>query len=183
RLVFDRDTRKPKGYGFCASACRNRETAASAVRNLKNTDVGGRPLRIHLVDSDPFVEGKTTVREELRVMDGGALGPSEPRSQWRTENRRSEQSEGIRSDILAAAPPGKPLEPGKRAQEAITFAIAQGMTESQLIEAIAQMKAFVITHPRDAQQLLSHHPQLAYAVVIGLITSNIIPPYMLTQML
>ncbi|KAJ7669183.1 hypothetical protein DFH06DRAFT_1180239 [Mycena polygramma] len=173
RLVFDRDTSKPKGYGFCEFA--DHETAASAVRNLNNTDVGGRPLRIDLADSDPFLEGKTTVRGEL--MDGGGPGPSEPRSHWRIENRRSEGS-----DILAAAPPGKPLEPGKGAQEAITFAIAQGMTESQLIEVIAQMKAFVITRPRDAQQLLSHHPQLAYAVLMGLITSNIIPPYMLTRM-
>ncbi|KAJ7653315.1 hypothetical protein DFH06DRAFT_1205290 [Mycena polygramma] len=174
RLVFDRDTGKPKGYGFCEFA--DHETAASAVRNLNNTDVGGRPLRIDLADSDPFLEGKTTVRGEL--MDGGAPGPSEPRSQWRLENRGSEGS-----DILAAAPPGKPLEPGKGAQEAITFAIAQGMTESQLIEVLAQMKAFVITRPRDAQQLLSHHPQLAYAVFMGLITSNIIPPDILTRML
>jgi cleavage stimulation factor subunit 2 len=37
----------------------------SAVRNLHNTDVGGRPLRIDLADSDPFLEGKTTVRGEI----------------------------------------------------------------------------------------------------------------------
>jgi hypothetical protein len=55
------------------------ETAASAVRNLNNTDVGGCPLRIDLADSDPFLEGKTTVRGEL--LDGGFPGPSEPRSQ------------------------------------------------------------------------------------------------------
>ena len=43
----------------------------SAVRNLNNTDVGGRPLRIDLADSDPFLEGKTTVRGEL--IDGGVV--------------------------------------------------------------------------------------------------------------
>lgn len=41
------------------------ETAQSAVRNLNNVDCGGRPLRIDLADSDPFLEGKTTVRGEL----------------------------------------------------------------------------------------------------------------------
>ncbi|KAJ6588366.1 hypothetical protein B0H19DRAFT_1098954 [Mycena capillaripes] len=174
RLVFDRDTGKPKGYGFCEFA--DHETAASAVRNLNNTDVGGRPLRIDLADSDPFLEGKTTVRGEL--MDGGAPGPSEPRSQWRTENRGPEGSE-----ILTAVPPGKALNPGERAQEAITYAIAQGMSESQLIEVLAQMKAFVITHPNQARQFLSHHPQVAYAVFMGLITSNIIPSDVLTRML
>lgn len=41
------------------------ETAQSAVRNLNNVDCGGRPLRIDLADSDPFLEGKTTMRGEL----------------------------------------------------------------------------------------------------------------------
>ncbi|KAF7366686.1 Protein related to Cleavage stimulation factor [Mycena sanguinolenta] len=146
RLVFDRDTGKPKGYGFCEFA--DHETAASAVRNLNNTDVGGRPLRIDLADSDPF---------------------SRRQDNW--------------SEILAAVPPGKPLPPGERATEAITHAIAQNMTESQLIEVIAQMKAFVITHPKQAQQFLSNHPQVAYAVFMGLITSNIIARDVLNRML
>ncbi|KAJ7253070.1 hypothetical protein B0H12DRAFT_603148 [Mycena haematopus] len=174
RLVFDRDTGKPKGYGFCEFA--DHETAASAVRNLNNTDVGGRPLRIDLADSDPFLEGKTTVRGEL--MDAGGPGPTERGSQWRSENRGPEGSE-----ILATIPPGKPLAPGERAQEAITHAIAQGMSESQLIEVLAQMKAFVITHPKQAHKFLSNHPQVAYAVFMGLITSNIIPSDVLTRML
>ncbi|KAJ7852280.1 hypothetical protein B0H13DRAFT_2084042, partial [Mycena leptocephala] len=175
RLVFDRDTGKPKGYGFCEFA--DHETAASAVRNLNNTDVGGRPLRIDLADSDPFLEGKTTVRGEL--MDGGAPGPSEPRSQWRTtENRGPEGSE-----ILATIPPGKPLGPGEQSQAAITEAVGQGMTESQLIEVLAQMKAFVITHPKHAHAFLSNHPQVAYAVFMGLFTSNIIPSDVLNRML
>ncbi|KAK7042418.1 hypothetical protein R3P38DRAFT_2693094 [Favolaschia claudopus] len=172
RLVFDRDTGKPKGYGFCEFA--DHETAASAVRNLNNTDVGGRPLRIDLADSDPFLEGKTTVRGEL--LDAGTPGPAERSGRY--ENRGSEGSE-----ILATIPPGKPLAPGERAQDAISHAIAQGMSESQLIEVIAQMKAFVITHPRQAHQFLSHHPQVAYAVFMGLITSNIIPSDVLQRML
>ncbi|KAJ6463892.1 hypothetical protein C8R45DRAFT_1024518 [Mycena sanguinolenta] len=174
RLVFDRDTGKPKGYGFCEFA--DHETAASAVRNLNNTDVGGRPLRIDLADSDPFLEGKTTVRGEL--MDAGGPGPTERGSHWRNENRGPDGG-----DILATIPPGKPLPPGERATEAITHAIAQNMTESQLIEVIAQMKAFVITHPKQAHQFLSNHPQVAYAVFMGLITSNIIARDVLNRML
>ena len=45
------------------------DTAMSAVRNLNGQEIGGRPLRIDLADSDPFLEGKTTVRGEL--LDGG----------------------------------------------------------------------------------------------------------------
>lgn len=51
RLVFDRDTGKPKGYGFCEF--HDPETAASAVRNLNDVDVGGRSLRIDWADVDP----------------------------------------------------------------------------------------------------------------------------------
>lgn len=46
-------------------ATQDHETAQSAVRNLNNVDCGGRPLRIDLADSDPFLEGKTTMRGEL----------------------------------------------------------------------------------------------------------------------
>lgn len=111
RLVFDRETGKPRGYGFCEFAgvatillyyfiplpCSihtlftppsmpyhhnydiirsmlytvDHETAQSAVRNLNNVDCGGRPLRIDLADSDPFLEGKTTMRGELIDTNGG----------------------------------------------------------------------------------------------------------------
>ena len=50
RLVFDRETGKPKGYGFCSY--QDHETAASAVRNLNNYDVGGRQLRIDFAEQD-----------------------------------------------------------------------------------------------------------------------------------
>ncbi|KAJ7202738.1 hinge domain of cleavage stimulation factor subunit 2-domain-containing protein [Mycena rebaudengoi] len=142
RLVYDRDTGKPKGYGFCEFAA----------------------------DSDPFLE-------EGELVDGGVPGPTEPRTQWRTgsvnENR----------DILASVSAGTPLEPGVSAQEAITQTLASGMSESQLIEVLAQMKAFVITRPEQARQVLQAHPQLGYAIFMGLITSKIIPAEVLQRML
>ncbi|CAH1798142.1 unnamed protein product, partial [Owenia fusiformis] len=44
RLVYDRETGKPKGYGFCEYE--DVETAQSAMRNLNNFDLSGRPLRV-----------------------------------------------------------------------------------------------------------------------------------------
>lgn len=44
RLVYDRETGKPKGYGFCEY--QDVETAQSAMRNLNNYDFNGRPLRV-----------------------------------------------------------------------------------------------------------------------------------------
>ena len=44
RLVFDRDSGKPKGYGFCEY--KDQETALSAMRNLNNYEIAGRNLRV-----------------------------------------------------------------------------------------------------------------------------------------
>ncbi|PPQ75597.1 LOW QUALITY PROTEIN: hypothetical protein CVT26_001658 [Gymnopilus dilepis] len=121
RLVFDRDTAKPKGYGFCEFS--NHETALSAVRNLNSTEVGGRPLRIDLADPDPFLEGKTTVRGQ--IMDG-ARGPG---------GARSNDPEAF----LANAPPGIPVPKGSTALDSITQTLAT-MPPNQIMEVLAQMK-------------------------------------------
>ena len=42
--MYDRETGKPKGYGFCEY--QDVETAQSAMRNLNNHDFNGRPLRV-----------------------------------------------------------------------------------------------------------------------------------------
>ncbi|EPQ51913.1 hypothetical protein GLOTRDRAFT_5423, partial [Gloeophyllum trabeum ATCC 11539] len=138
RLVFDRETGKPRGYGFCEFT--DHETAMSAVRNLNNIDVGGRPLRIDLADSDPFLEGKTTVRDP--------------------------------NAFLAAIPPGVPVPPGKTPPDVISQVLAE-MPPSQVIEVLAQMKAFVITHPEQARKLLMAHPQLGYALFQAMIMHKI----------
>ena len=44
RLVYDRETGKPKGYGFCEYL--DTETSQCAMRNLNNHDFNGRPLRV-----------------------------------------------------------------------------------------------------------------------------------------
>ena len=50
RIVFDRETGKPKGYGFCEYL--DAETASSAIRNLNNYDIGGRQLRVDYAEND-----------------------------------------------------------------------------------------------------------------------------------
>lgn len=44
RIVYDRETGKPKGYGFCEF--RDQETAHSAMRNLNGFEIAGRTLRV-----------------------------------------------------------------------------------------------------------------------------------------
>ncbi|KAG1861207.1 hinge domain of cleavage stimulation factor subunit 2-domain-containing protein [Suillus subalutaceus] len=185
RLVFDRETGKPRGYGFCEFA--DHETAASAVRNLNNADVGGRPLRIDLADSDPFLEGKTTVRGEL--LDG-----SDPRGRWRDhrehqdrdrdrfDNPRDQPKSQESNSFLSSLPPGVPIVPGSTALDTISQTLAT-MSPAQLVEVLAQMKAFVITHPDQARALLVAHPQYAYALFQALLLNKIVDQSVLQRML
>ena len=42
--MYDRETGKPKGYGFCEY--KDQETALSAMRNLNGFEIAGRTLRV-----------------------------------------------------------------------------------------------------------------------------------------
>ena len=48
RLVTDRESGKPKGYGFCEYA--DGTTALSAMRNLNGYECGGRNIRVDFAD-------------------------------------------------------------------------------------------------------------------------------------
>ncbi|KAH8101744.1 hypothetical protein BXZ70DRAFT_906328 [Cristinia sonorae] len=189
RLVFDRDTGKPKGYGFCEFA--DHDTAQSAVRNLNGQEIGGRPLRIDLADSDPFLEGKTTIRGEL--VDAG-----ETRSQWRERERdfgggrgggggggggaRHTSTKGDPNAFLAKVPRGVPVPPGSTSLDTISTVLARE-DPPKILEVLAQMKAFVITHPELAKALLVAHPQLGYALFQALLLNKIVDPTVLNRML
>ncbi|KAJ7842112.1 hypothetical protein B0H14DRAFT_2586516 [Mycena olivaceomarginata] len=132
--------------------------------------------------SSAFVEAKAKPgpirRSENEVLPTGTGDLTRPQSQLGTD--RAGQSHGCK--ILDAVPPGTPLPVGDTAESVITEAVG-AMSLSDLIEVLAQMKAFVITYPKAARQLLVDHPQIAYAVFMGLIISNVIPFDILTRMM
>ncbi|KAK4362489.1 hypothetical protein RND71_017730 [Anisodus tanguticus] len=55
RLVIDRETGKPKGYGFCEY--KDEETALSARRNLQGYEINGRQLRVDFAENDKKSDG------------------------------------------------------------------------------------------------------------------------------
>jgi len=133
-------------------------------------------LRIDLADSDPFLEGKTTVRGEL--IDSGE-------TRWRERERDFDRNPPRTQDpnsFLSSLPPGVPIPPGSTSLDTISQNLAT-MNPSQLMEVLAQMKAFVITHPEQAKALLVAHPQLAYALFQALLLNNIVDPAILQRML
>lgn len=70
RLVYDRETGKPKGYGFCEY--QDQETALSAMRNLNGREFSGRALR---VDNAASEKNKEELKSELGFWDV-MLGPA-----------------------------------------------------------------------------------------------------------
>lgn len=74
RLVYDRETGKPKGYGFCEY--QDQETALSAMRNLNGREFSGRALR---VDNAASEKNKEELKSESEFCGGGCtdvvLGP------------------------------------------------------------------------------------------------------------
>jgi len=134
------------------------ETAMSAVRNLNGTDVKGRPLRIDLADSDPFLEGKTTNRGEL----DDTSGQSKPRD----------------SGGIGTVPPGVPVPPGSTALDVISNVIAT-MQPQQLMDIMGHMKNFVHNSPEQARNLLQSQPQLSYALFQAMLMNQIVDPSVL----
>jgi len=180
RLVFDRETGKPRGYGFCEFA--DHETAQSAVRNLNNVDCGGRPLRIDLADSDPFLEGKTTVRGELVDVPKRhrADGPERDRDHRYGSGPKSGVASG--GDWLSQVPRGKPLQSGMTSMDAISQVVAD-IRPGQMMDILGAMKSFILDQPDRARTLLTAHPQLAYALFQALLVHQIVDPQILHRMI
>ncbi|KAK8959265.1 hypothetical protein KSP40_PGU019927 [Platanthera guangdongensis] len=61
RLVLDKETGRPKGYGFCEY--KDEETALSARRNLQGYEINGRQLRVDFAENDKGVDRS---REQFR---------------------------------------------------------------------------------------------------------------------
>ncbi|QRW13433.1 RNA recognition motif protein [Ceratobasidium sp. AG-Ba] len=177
RLVFDRETGKAKGYGFCEFF--DHESAASAVRNLHGTDVGGRSLRIDLADADPALEGKFTSRGEILGERDSHRGPP-PRSGGGPGG-----SGGGPPDIqtiLSSIPSGVAIPPGSNSLDVITNAIVALGPEKQ-IELLQQVKSFVTSNSEAARAVLVAHPQLAYACFQTMLMTNVVDPAVLQKML
>jgi cleavage stimulation factor subunit 2 len=74
------------------------------------------------------------------------------------------------------------VPPGSTSLDSISQTLAT-MNPTQLVEVLAQMKAFVITHPDQARSLLVAHPQFSYALFQALLLNKIVDQAVLQRML
>ncbi|KAL1436080.1 hypothetical protein MTO96_010830 [Rhipicephalus appendiculatus] len=110
RLVYDRETGKPKGYGFCEY--KDQETALSAMRNLNAFDLNGRPLRVDNAASEKS-------KEELKNLQASLGGPP-IESPYGTEVEPERAPEAI-SKAVASLPPEQMFELMKQMKVALSI--------------------------------------------------------------
>ncbi|KAL7746784.1 hypothetical protein RI367_007830 [Sorochytrium milnesiophthora] len=198
RLMLDKDTGKPRGFGFGEYV--DAESAASAVRNLNNYEVNGRPIRVDFSDSDNASANKTGARPNFdaikdKVMrDRDMFGRDRDREREREYQRDRDPRMNVAQQPLplpppplpqqssststyvpeyAEMPPGVPLPPGVMATDHIAKVVDSIPKEKQL-DIIAHMKVLATTHPDQARALLQGNPPLAYAVLTTMMTCGLV---------
>ncbi|POO00294.1 Splicing factor-like protein [Trema orientale] len=184
RLVIDRETGKPKGYGFCEY--KDEETALSARRNLQGYEINGRQLRVDFAEND---KGADRSREQGR--GGPGLAPSvDPQKQVGGPAIHGDsvqhQPIGLHIAITAAAVMAGVLggaQAGMQGQLALTndpltLHLAK-MSRSQLNEIMSEMKLMATQNKELAHQLLLARPQLPKAlfqaqIMLGMVTPQVL---------
>ncbi|WYZ35002.1 hypothetical protein EsH8_I_001278 [Colletotrichum jinshuiense] len=162
RLVYDRETGRPKGFGFAEYP--DNDSAASAVRNLNDYEIMGRKLRVDFSN------------------EGGSDGNDDSHGHGRDGGNNPHASNGynpatapMQSSTLPPLPAGKELPPNVTATDAISRTL-NTLPPSQLLDILTQMKALASTDPARATELLQQAPQLAYAVFQALLLMGLVSP-------
>ncbi|XP_070568510.1 cleavage stimulation factor subunit 2-like isoform X2 [Ptychodera flava] len=150
RLVYDRETGKPKGYGFCEY--KDQETALSAMRNLSGYELNGRQLRVDNAASEKN-------KEELKNLH--AAGPPQE-SPYGDSVPPNEAPEAI-SKAVASLPPEQMFELMKQMKMVIQNNPVEArnmlLQNPQLAYALLQAQVVMrIVSPEIAMAML-HKPQ------------------------
>ncbi|KAK9240889.1 hypothetical protein V1525DRAFT_394208 [Lipomyces kononenkoae] len=151
RFVFDKETGRPKGYGFVEY--HDSETAASAVRNLNNYELSNRQLRVdfsHESSIGPNVlsSSKPTAQDAtLPPLPIGTAPPPELSTPDAISTTLSSYTAPQMLSILqelktvVATNPAKARELLKISPQ-LSYAVVQGMLLLGLVDATAVARAF-----------------------------------------
>ncbi|KAB5579983.1 RNA recognition domain-containing protein [Coniochaeta sp. 2T2.1] len=164
RLVYDRETGRPKGFGFAEYP--DSDSAASAVRNLNDHEIMGRKLRVDF--SNEGTDGDGDGDGNNRGRDGPSTNGHSAAQQHQGQGQQSGGS-------LPPLPPGKELPPGVTCTDAISRTL-NTLPPAQLLDVLGQMKQLATTDPARATELLTQAPQLSYAIFQALLLMGLVSP-------
>ncbi|KAJ8526140.1 hypothetical protein ON010_g15039 [Phytophthora cinnamomi] len=143
-LVTDRETGKPKGYGFCEYA--DGATALSAMRNLNGYEINGRNLRVDFADGGDKSGGADRKRHD----NGGHT------------RHGGTSSSNFRNGGADGGPPT--MVTGEMAIHAIESAIAR-LGPVKLYDMLVQLKEHARQKPEVTKSILMANPALTHAIV------------------
>jgi len=159
RLVYDKQTRQQKGYGFCEY--RDAETALSAMRNLQNVECCGRSLRVDWADNE--LRHQEGLQKVLSVAAGsqGVGNRIEQLKEREMAERASLTAQD--SEVLA-----------------IIAQLMQAHAPGELVYLISSMQKLFFEKPEICLILLHENPQLAHALIhtcflIGILDESTLP--------
>lgn len=163
RLVHDKETGRPKGFGFLEFA--DPDAAASAVRNLNDHEIMGRKLRVDWSNDN-----------------SGGGNNSNNNAMDNSSNQQPHGGDGANQQppMLPPLPPGADLPAGLTCPDAISKTLS-AIPAPQLLDIISQMKGLVMSDPNQATELLRQAPQLAYAIFQALLLLGLVDTSMLSS--
>ncbi|KAI9675195.1 MAG: hypothetical protein M1829_003555 [Trizodia sp. TS-e1964] len=161
RLVYDKETGRPKGFGF--ATYQDSDSAASAVRNLNDYEIMNRKLRVDYSNDGPDPDSVP-----------GNYDMQYPQPLTSTNPAPASNSS------LPPLPPGTDLPPNLTCPDAISRTLAT-LPPAQLLDILAQMKSMVMADPAKATELLKAAPQLSYAIFQALLLMGLVSTDILTS--
>ncbi|KAL8530360.1 hypothetical protein ACS0TY_007409 [Phlomoides rotata] len=189
RLVIDRETGKPKGYGFCEY--KDGETAASARRNLQGYEINGRQLRVDFAENDknadrnreqgrggPGVAANVDAQKQI----GGPAILGNPSLYQPVGDSVAMAAATVMAGALGSSQTAiSSNEIGLQNQsllDPLTRHLAK-MSKSQLTEVVSELKAIATQNKEQARQLLLAFPNLPKALFQAQIILGLVSPQML----
>ncbi|CEP12481.1 hypothetical protein [Parasitella parasitica] len=190
RLLFDRDTGRPKGYGFCEFL--DAETAASAVRNLNDYEIGGRQLRVDYAAMDDN-------QSRPSHQGGGGVGGNQNQNQSRHHSgppppMQQQQQQQHNMSMQGPPPPQQhqvqPPPPQQQQVPPINMSsvdeiskVLASMNSQDLFTLMSQMKQMSFERAEFTREFLTSNPQVAYALFQAMVMMNLVDPNTITRMM
>jgi len=175
RLVYDKETGRPKGFGFAEYA--DQDSAASAVRNLNETDMNGRKLRV-----DWSNDGGKDDNTQSNLQPPPTFQPPPMGMNGHDMMSHAQQQQPPQANSLPPLPPGAEVPPNLTCPDAISRTL-KTLPAPQLLDILSQMKGLAMTDPSKATELLRQAPQLSYAIFQSLLLLNLVDTTVLTSIL
>ena len=166
RLMYDKNTRQPKGYGFCEY--KDPETAYAAMRNLNNVECGGRPLRVDWAD------------HELRNTEGVMKAPGRAQT-LDPAMKLTKLKNHLLQEFHERLTDENALELSEDAKlHCDIAALLTQWSTPQLLNVLGHMQRLCFESPDTARQLLTANPQLALAFtqiayLLGMVAEPALP--------